>query len=82
MQTGEQVTLIFAIFTAIITLAVVIYYKLCKHTLSLIIEITYDRRDDAFVKFCGVSMFTLGNLNNACSPGHPSIVSYKLRVWL
>ncbi|WKX96539.1 hypothetical protein Q1695_012738 [Nippostrongylus brasiliensis] len=30
MQTGEQVTLICAVFTAIITLAVVIYYKFCK----------------------------------------------------
>ncbi|XGW12823.1 hypothetical protein V3C99_013459, partial [Haemonchus contortus] len=30
MQTGEQVTLIFAIFTAIITLVIVIYYKFCK----------------------------------------------------
>ncbi|KAK6027696.1 hypothetical protein OSTOST_06272 [Ostertagia ostertagi] len=30
MQTGEQVTLIFAVFTAIITLVVVIYYKFCK----------------------------------------------------
>ncbi|VDO86050.1 unnamed protein product [Heligmosomoides polygyrus] len=30
MQTGEQITLIFAIFTALITLAVVIYYKFCK----------------------------------------------------
>ncbi|KAK5982657.1 hypothetical protein GCK32_007043 [Trichostrongylus colubriformis] len=30
MQTGEQVTLIFALFTAVITLVIVIYYKFCK----------------------------------------------------
>ncbi|KJH43706.1 hypothetical protein DICVIV_10265 [Dictyocaulus viviparus] len=32
MQTGEQITLIFALFTVLLTLAVVVYYKFCKHS--------------------------------------------------